>query len=186
VAAYAVHQLRYVLTYGARSPTALAVQGHGYLETITPYVGLLVVLWFGSFVWSLVSSAAGRLESAPQRSFAAPFLGTWATLVAIYILQEELEGVFAAGHPSGVGGAFGHGGWWAIPVAALAALIVVLVARLASASVELVASSGRGRAVVPACAPLDLPVTATIRRRSPLAGCTAGRAPPRSLLLGPA
>ena len=185
VAAFVVHQLRYALAYGASMRVALATQGHSYLETITPYVGLLAVLWFGSFVRSLVGAAAGRRESAAQRSFAAQFLVMWTTLVAVYVLQEALEGVFAEGHPSGVGSAFGHGGWWAIPVAGVAALVVAVVVRLASATVDLVASSAGSRAVVPAWAPIVLPAAATIVRRSPLAGCTAGRAPPRSSLLGP-
>jgi hypothetical protein len=185
VAAFAVHQLRYTLAYGGRSRASLSVQGHGYLETIAPYIGLLALLWFGSFVWSLVGATAGRRESVPQRTLAAQYLGTWIALVAVYVLQETLEGVFAEGHPSGVGSAFGHGGWWAIPVAGVAALVVVVVVRLASATVDLVASYDGRRAVVPAYALLVLPAAATIGRRSPLAGCTAGRAPPGSSLLGP-
>ena len=185
LAAFAVHQLRYALAYGASMRVALATQGHSYLETITPYVGLLAVLWFGSFVRSLVGAAVGRRESAPQRSFAAQFLISWTTLVTVYALQEALEGVFAEGHPSGLGSAFGHCGWWAIPVAGVAALVVAVVVRLASATVDLVASSAGRRAVATAWAPFLLLVAVTIGRRSPLAGRTAGRAPPRSLLLGP-
>jgi hypothetical protein len=47
-----------------------------------------------------------------------------ACLVAIYVCQELLEGLFATGHPAGVAGIFGYGGWWSIPAAVLVGLVL--------------------------------------------------------------
>ena len=40
--AFAVHQLRYLLAYGHRAGNELAAQGHSYLDSIVPWIVLLV------------------------------------------------------------------------------------------------------------------------------------------------
>ncbi len=70
VAAFAVHQLRYELAYGSHSSAALAAQGHGYLDSMAPWLGVLVALGFGSFLTRLARAAGGRTELRPRRSFA--------------------------------------------------------------------------------------------------------------------
>jgi hypothetical protein len=176
-AAYAVHQLRFELGYGAGSNAALAAQGHGYLDSLAPWVGILLALGLGSFLARLVRAAAGAPDTAPRRSFLKLAAVAWALLFAAYGVQEWLEGVFAAGHPAGLEGVFGHGGWWAVPLSGLAALVVAALLRLAETVVEAVTPATRP--LFPhAGAPLLRPVAATVPAISPLARRLAGRAPP--------
>jgi hypothetical protein len=176
-AAYAVHQVRFELGYGAGSNAALAAQGHGYLDSLAPWVGILLALGLGSFLARLVRASRGAPDAAPRRSFAKLAGVAWALLLAAYVVQEWLEGVFAAGHPSGFEGVFGHGGWWAVPLSGVAALAVAALLRLAETVVEAVTPVGRP--VFPhAGAPLLRPVAATVPAISPLARRLAGRAPP--------
>jgi hypothetical protein len=176
-AAYAVHQLRFELGYGSASNAALAAQGHGYLDSLAPWVGILLALGFGSFLVRLVRASAGTGAVAPRRSLAKLAGVAWVLLFAAYVVQEWLEGVFAAGHPSGFAGVFGHGGWWAVPLSGIAALLVAALLRLAEAAVEAVSPDPR-RLFTYGDGPLLRPVPATVAARSPLARRLAGRAPP--------
>ena len=176
-AAYAVHQLRYELGYGSGSSSALAAQGHGYLDSLAPWIAVLLALGLGSFLARLARAAGGRAEAGPRRPFASLAAVAWALLFLAYAVQEWLEGIFAAGHPAGLAGIFGHGGWWAIPLSALAALLVAAALRLAGVAVEAVARLAARR--VPAGpAPVLRPLPVTAAARSPLARRLAGRAPP--------
>ena len=180
-AAYAVHQLRFEFGYGAGSNAALAAQGHGYLDSLAPWVGMLLALGFGSFLARLVRAAAGAPDGAQRRSIATLAVVAWSLLLAAYVVQEWLEGVFLAGHPSGFEGVFGHGGWWAVPLSGLAALAVAALLRLAETVVE--AATPVTRPLFPhADAPLLRPVPATVPAISPLARRLAGRAPPGTAL----
>jgi len=179
-AAFAVHQLRYELAYGSQARQALAAQGHGYLDSLAPWVAALVALALGSYVVRLARAASGELQPQPRRAFARLWLTTSAGLLAVYAGQEALEGVFAAGHPGGLEGVFGHGGWWAVVLSLTFGLAVALILRLASAVVDLAA-----RAPAVALAPSlrgPSPLRIVSRRRSVLAGLSAGRAPPKPCL----
>jgi hypothetical protein len=176
-AAYAVHQLRFELGYGSGSTAALAAQGHGYLDSLAPWVGVLLALGLGSYLMRVVRSAAGAPGGGSGRSFARLAGVAWLLLLVAYVVQEWLEGLFAAGHPSGFGGVFGHGGWWAVPLSALAALAVAALLRLAAAVVRAVAPGSRTRYTHPG-APLLRPLAAVVPSISPLALRSAGRAPP--------
>jgi hypothetical protein len=176
-AAYAVHQLRFELGYGAGSNAALAAQGHGYLDSLAPWVGILLALGLGAFLARLVRAAAGAPDAAPRRSFARLAAVAWALLLAAYGVQEWLEGAFAAGHPAGLEGVLGHGGWWAVPLSGLAALVVAALLRFAEAVVEAVTPVTRPLVAHPG-APLLRPIAATVPAISPLARRLAGRAPP--------
>jgi hypothetical protein len=176
-AAYAVHQLRFELGYGSGSNAALAAQGHGYLDSLAPWVGILLALALGSFLARLVRVAAGNGDATPRRTLAKLAAVAWALLLAAYVVQEWLEGVFAAGHPAGFAGVFGHGGWWAVPLSGLAALAVAALLRLAEVVVDAVTPSAQpGFPHVQA--PLLRPAPVAVRARSPLARRHAGRAPP--------
>jgi hypothetical protein len=180
-AAYAVHQLRFELGYGAGSNAALAAQGHGYLDSLAPWVGILLAIGLGTFLARLVRAAAGAFDGAQRRSFAKLAAVAWALLLAAYAVQEWLEGVFAAGHPSGLEGVFGDGGLWAVPLSGLAALAVAALLRLAETVVEAVTPVSRP--LFPhAGAPLLRPAAATVPTISPLARRLAGRAPPGTAL----
>src|SRR5580765_128817 len=174
--AFAVHQLRYELGYGSRSGAALAAQGHGYQNSLAPWVVLLLAVAAGTFLARVARAATGRAETR-RRSFAALFGFAWALLLAVYCLQEWLEGVFALGHPAGLAGIVGHGGWWAVPLSAAAAAVVALLLLVGEAVVEVVARPATARP-----APVGLlfqrPLFVVPVRLSPLAGRVAGRAPP--------
>jgi hypothetical protein len=58
---------------------------------------------------------------------AALWLVCAATVVAIFVAQELLEGLLATGHPAGLTGIFGYGGWWAIPATVAVGLVVAVV-----------------------------------------------------------
>src|SRR5215472_2569812 len=95
-AAYAVHQLRFELGYGSGSGAALAAQGHGYLDSLAPWLGILLALGFGSFLARLMRAAGGGRDASPRRSLAKLAAVAWGLLFAAYSVQEWLEGVFAA------------------------------------------------------------------------------------------
>jgi hypothetical protein len=177
-AAYAVHQGRYELAYGSQASQALAAQGHGYLDSLAPWLALLLALGLGTFLARVARAASGRGDERPRRSFTGLWLLTWASLIVAYSTQEWLEGMFAAGHPGGLEGIFGHGGWWAVILSALAGLVVAALLRAASAVVTAVSRVGIGRtAALPAASPQRAAQGFRVRR-TPLADRSAGRAPP--------
>ena len=104
-----------------------------------------------------------------------------AGLLAVYTAQEFLEGVFVMGHPAGLVGIFGYGGWWAIPAALGVGL--VLAAAFQGARWVLRETARRharvaalpARATVLARAPRDV----LLPRAAALAGGCSGRGPPR-------
>jgi hypothetical protein len=178
VAAFGVHQLRYELAYGSHSGAALAAQGHGYLDSFAPWLGVLVALGLGSFVTRLARAAGGRSDERPRRSFAALAGLASLALLVTYSTQEWLEGMFAVGHPSGVEGVFGHGGYWAVPLSVLAGVVVAALLRFAAAAVEAVARLTSGRSVAGLAFASLRPTAFSAVRVSPLARRSAGRAPP--------
>lgn len=174
-AALVVHQARYSLAYGARANSELSAQGHSYLHSVVPWavlaLGLAATSWLRKVALAYRSGTTGA-RIAPLRLWAV----TTATLVAVYAVQETLEGFVASGHPAGVGGVVGQGGWWALPVAALAAVAVVALLRLGEIVVRIAArvparSTAEPPFVFPGSAEL---VPVRIRARS-----ASGRAPPR-------
>jgi hypothetical protein len=177
-AAFGVHQLRYTLAYGSRADSVLAAQGHSYLDSLAPWLVLLLALGAGSLLVRVAVSAASGGPDRRRRSFAALWALASASLVAIYVVQELLEGVFAVGHASGFAGVFGNGGWWALVVAPLLGALLAALLRVASRVVSL------ARRLAPRSASLGLPPRVLRAQgrsagpRSPLALAAAGRAPP--------
>jgi hypothetical protein len=123
--AFAVHQLRYWLAFGSHAGAELADQGHSYLHSVVPWIVLLIGLSLGTFLLALGRALGGRC-TVPRYtlSFAALWLLCAACLVAVYTTQEFLEGLLATGHPGGIAGIFGYGGWWSIPAALAVGLIL--------------------------------------------------------------
>ncbi len=179
-AALAVHQLRYWLAFGPHAGVELQRQGHAYLGSLAPWIILLLAVAAGTFMRGLGRAFAG--ERSPVRyslSFVALWLVCSACLVAIYVCQELLEGAFAAGHPIGLAGAFGWGGWWAVPAALCVGLVLAALFHGARWVLEEVAArrrGGRSRAGFLPNAPrprqIFLPILA------PLADGWSGRGPP--------
>jgi ABC-type xylose transport system permease subunit len=124
-AAFAVHQLRYLLAFGGQAGVELQRTGHSYLNSLVPWIVLLLALVVGGFLRELGRVFAGH-TSVPRYtvSLAGMWLACTGCLVAIFCCQEFLEGLFAAGHPAGLAGIFGYGGWWAIPAAACVGLVL--------------------------------------------------------------
>ncbi len=167
-AALLVHQLRYSLTYGAQASNELADTGHAYLGTAVPWIVMLTAAGVGTF--------AVRRRVGEHRSLVERWLGASAALVVLFALQETLEGLFATGHPGGFAGVFGHGGWWAIPVALVVGLVLALVLRVADA----LARRADAPPVVQGLVDALLPAIVDPLRARPLATSAAGRAPPHS------
>jgi hypothetical protein len=181
-AALLVHQLRFVLAFGSGASAELARQGHSYLHSLVPWIVLLIGVTVGGFLWALGRALQGQ-RSVPRYtlSLAALWLVCAVSLVGIYVAQEFLEGLFATGHPAGLAGIFGYGGWWSIPAAVCVAL--VLAALLHGARWVLDEVAERRRRVVPVARPrparLPRPRVAWPPLRSPLADGWSGRGPPR-------
>jgi hypothetical protein len=183
-AAFAVHQLRYKLAFGASASHALAAQGHAYLASLTPWIVLLATLSVGATLGGL----AQRWASGVARPGRAAGLGVWLAaalaLLAIYGGQELLEGLLATGHPGGIAGVLGDGGWWAVPLALLIGGVLALALRGAETAERMLAAAPAGGSLRLSARALDaLPLRPASQPLlvlpAPLARAAAGRAPPR-------
>lgn len=178
--AYAVHQLRYFASFGSHADEALHHHGHGYLSAIAPIVTLVVAAAIGWLLWSAMRPAR---SDVPQVRFRRAWALSTVCLISVYTVQELLEGQFSHGHPAGLAGVFGQGGWMAVPLAVVVGVAVAVVLRISHAveraAPPLLLAAPRvdawqpGIVVVPAV-PLPRPTL------SPLALRRAGRAPPRA------
>jgi hypothetical protein len=180
-AALAVHQLRYWLAFGSNTSSELARQGHSYLHSVVPWIVLLIAISVGVFLRAVGRALGGRC-SLPRYtlSLTALWLLCAACLVGIYVCQEFLEGLFATGHPGGLAGIFGYGGWWSVPAALAVGLVLAaifhgarwLLRELALRHVRGAAVRRRRAAVLP---PRNVPRPPTV----PVAAGWSGRGPPR-------
>ena len=181
-AAFAVHQLRFMLAYGAGASAALQRTGHSYLHSVVPWLVALIALTLGWFLRGVGRALSGH--RSPGRyaiSLSALWLLCTVALVAIYGTQEFLEGLFATGHPAGLAGIFGYGGWWAVFVSACVGLVLASVCHGAVLAIDTIAkrcagsepSARRARIVIGRVEDARRP------RLAPLAGGWSGRGPPR-------
>lgn len=185
--ALAVHQLRYQVAFGEHAHEELAEQGHGYLGSVTPVLGLVAAAALGMFLRRLVLAWRSGEADEDRRVRA---LALWPAvsfgLVAIFVGQELLEGLLASGHPGGLHGVFGHGGWMAVPNAIAFGGLIALAIGGARRAVRFVASRSPQRRRIggsdPAPARLA-PARVDLPRVAPLATASAGRAPPSALAL---
>ena len=182
VAALLVHQLRYVLAFGGQAGVELARQGHAYLHSLVPWIVLLVGVAVGAFLWALGRTLGGQRSLS---RYAFSLAGLWIVcsgcLVAIYVVQELLEGLFATGHPLGLVGIFGYGGWWAVPVAVCVGLVLATIFHGARWVLDEIA--GRRRLHARPRSARRGPVLrwrdAVLPALAPLADGWSGRGPPR-------
>jgi len=180
-AAFAVHQLRYVLAFGTNAGLELQRQGHSYLHSFVPWIVVLIALVAGGFLRSLGKAFAGHTSlSRFSLSFSALWLVCSAALVGIYVGQELLEGFVLTGHPAGLVGVFGYGGWWSIPVALCVGLVLAAVFHGARWVLDAVARRHGARRLVRNDAVTAIRATrdALLPRLAPLAGGCSGRGPP--------
>jgi hypothetical protein len=179
-AAFAVHQLRFMLAYGGHAGVVLQRTGHSYLTSLAPWMGLLIAAACGGFLWRLGRALSGQ-RSLPRYtlSLAGLSLACSSALVAIYVSQEWLEGLLATGHPAGLTGIFGYGGWWAIPAAICVGLMLAAVYHGARWVLHEVANRARMLCVAPVrtISP-PRPLVVALPRLMPLAGGWSGRGPP--------
>jgi hypothetical protein len=182
IAAFAVHQLRYLLAFGSGAGAELQRQGHSYLHSVVPWLILGVGLSAGALLASLGRALSGQ-TSVPR--YGLSLIGLWLTcsmcLLMIYASQEFLEGLFATGHPAGVAGVFGYGGWWAIPAALCVGLVLASLLHGARWLVHEVASrrTPRPRVGTARGTRVPRPIDVLLARRAPLALGWCGRGPPR-------
>ena len=180
-AALLVHQLRFMLAFGGHAGAQLAMQGHSYLRSWAPWIAMTIAVAVGGFLWAL-GRALGGQRSAPR--YALSLLALWlvcaACLVAIYVTQEFMEGLFATGHPAGLVGIFGYGGWWSIPAALAVGLVLATIFHGARWVLDEIASRAHRALTCRAVRPVAprLPRDAWLPRVSPLAEGWSGRGPP--------
>jgi hypothetical protein len=184
LAALGVHWLRYRLAFAAVADHELVTQGHQYLSPLVPIVVLSAALVAAEVTVRL--TRARRSQDANERG--PRFLGLAATvaaaLVLIYPGQELLEGVCATGHPGGVIGVFGEGGWWAVPVALVFGVTIAALLWVADAAVSLVARTrSRAPSHTDDGTPEPEPAAVFLPSPSPLASAAPGRAPPLRVAL---
>jgi hypothetical protein len=180
LAALAVHDLRYRLAYGGDAGHELARQGHAYLGIAKPLVGVLCALLAAELVARL--ARAWRIGEAAEQNWSRSRLWALATaaLVAVFFGQELLEGAIFAGHPAGLAGVLGAGGWLALPLSFVAGGVLILfLAGARAAARALTARHRRSASRRPFSGGRRPPVAVAARRSPPLASAAAGRAPPR-------
>ncbi len=179
-AAFALHQLRFLIAYQGAAHHELARQGHGYLRVLVALVPAVLVLTALHFAGSLAAARRGAGAEAPSPRVRVLWPVTSVGLLALYAAQESLEGFVEAGHPVGLGGVLGQGGWIAVPLAVVLGLIVAVLLRGAAALVGYVAArAARGAPRRPARSLLRLHRVSR-GPLGPLACHLAGRGPPTS------
>jgi len=183
-AVLSVHQLRYLLAFGGGTGQELEKEGHQYLSALAAPIAMLVAIVVGLFVARLASAwrAGEGEEGAPPRSFMRLALLIGAALLALYSCQELLEGMLSTGHPAGLDGVFGGGGWWAVPLSLAGGLVIAAALRGAHSALRWAAARHRRpQASHGRPAPAPRPRRLALPRPVPLAGAAAGRAPPLAL-----
>jgi hypothetical protein len=165
--AFGVHQVRFAL-----SPAqGAALHAHGYLA---PLGAVLVGLLLFALAAALARIARGVVDEAPR--LRRLWVGTSASLVAVYCVQESIEGMLTHGSPFGM---FERGGWVALPLALLVGLAIALVMRGAAAAGAVVAAARRPHVISIPLAPFDALLEPwTPRRSSAAARHLAARGPP--------
>jgi hypothetical protein len=181
---------------GAKLAEALRTAGHAYwpaASTALILVAVGVVGWWTVRLARLQRRArAVDGPSLPAQPFAwrGRFVRLWPRLflvvAASFVVQENVEHLFAHEHLPGVGALVGPLYPLALPViAAITGVAAALVALIRQHEAGLILRIASGRLVLPRPArrrPLR-PDRGSILRRDPLARLRSGRAPPQPLLL---
>jgi hypothetical protein len=175
-----VHELRYVAAYGGSAGEALAEQGHSYTPLLEALVAILLVVALVRFALTIWHARDGVVREDRPPTFLSLWLWASLALATVYTLQEGFEGAFAPGHPSGLIGVYGHGGWTALIFSLAVGAVIAALTRLAHGAIEHVAAGAAARRQSTGQARLSwsVPVTPPGRRLDVLAWNLAGRAPP--------
>ena len=172
VGAFGLHQLRYLIAAGGTA----SAEEHRYMADLLPP---LAVLALAALLATLLRGTEGASASrVPLARRMAVFAGA---LLAIYIGQELLEGLLAAGHAASLTALVSAGGWIALPLAVAIGALAALLAR-ALESVEGVISRVHSkrplRSRAPAVRGRARAAHGVSRLASPLAFGLARRPPP--------
>ncbi|HKH41631.1 MAG TPA: hypothetical protein VKA41_07215 [Solirubrobacterales bacterium] len=172
VGAFALHQLRYLLTLG--SSAELAEAGHRYMTDLLPAVAVLVL---AGGVATLIRGTEGALPARPPLGRRIAVFA--AALLAIYVGQESLVAILAAGHPASPV-MLAAGGWIALPLAvgtgALSVLLATALERVERAIA--IVHGERVRSRPPAVRGRAFPARVLSLLSAPLAFGLARRPPP--------
>jgi hypothetical protein len=178
VGSLVVHNLRYLAGFGDNVVEALASQGHSYMPAIEATALILCLVALARFVRSLARAKRGLAPEKAPPTLTRLWLSSSVALTSIYVAQEGLEGAFSPGHPSGLIGVFGHGGWTALLFAAAIGLYVALLLRGAHRVVVWVATRARRQRFPILRSVLPRRRNADPARLGVVAANLAGRAPP--------
>ena len=177
IGALAVHELRFLLGYGADH--LAQGPGHGYLEFVIP----AVIGYFGLLSAYLLRTLIARPEVVPSRRLR--LLNTWLLgallLVAIFVAQELIEQALAGDHAP-VSALVPGGGWVVVPLSLAASLVITLL--LVGARAVLRAAGTRKRRQDPprTAPPARLAPSQVMLPRLTVAGTHGAlRGPPRPL-----
>lgn len=185
--AFVVHELRYQLAFGSSASRELGDRGHGYLHELTPLIAVAVALGVGGLIVRLARAwGSGEVARASGGGLVGLCALASVGLFSIYVGQESLEGLLATGHPEGLAGILGDGGLWTLPASIAIGCLLGLLVRGGEALVARVARLRRQRPRIAAARAPKLavrPECVALPRLAPLAGMSAGRAPPAPVAL---
>jgi hypothetical protein len=170
VAAFALHELRYVLAPAQE----VATSGHAYVPLVACLVVLLFAIAAGELALGLARARDDGTAEAEPRAFQAIWVVASAGLVAIFAAQELTEAALAGGP---VTDPFAGGGLWALPLALLLGGLVAWTLRWAGGAVLTAARRRRRLPRRPGVAG-RLPWRPLRPAASVLGRHLAGRAPP--------
>jgi hypothetical protein len=174
--AFALHQLRYLIAFWGSSSGELAQQGHRYMSELLPPLAVLVL---AGAIATLIRGSEG---ASPTRTPLARRIAVFAAaLLAIYVGQECIEGILAAGHPAGPSAVLAHGGWIALPLAVAIGALSALLARFLEGverAIAVVHARRSPRSRAPAARGRALPARRLLLPSTPLAFGLARRPPP--------
>ena len=175
--ALGLHELRYLIGYGGDAGHALAEQGHGYLDGVTAVVALTLVAALAALVAALVRGPGAAQR--PPRRWRVRWLACSGALLAVFTLQELVEGGLSPGHPAGLAGVAGGGGWIAVPLAlAIGAVVAALLRGAEAVIARFAVPLRRPRLRAPRSALPRAPLQVGPRALALLATSGAPRAPP--------
>jgi hypothetical protein len=176
VGAFALHQLRYLIAFAGSSSAELSQHGHRYMsELLAPLAVLVLAAVLATLIRGTEAASPTR---APLGRRMAVFTGA---LLAIFVGQELLEGLFATGHAGGPAAVFADGGWIALPLAVAIGSLAALVAHLLEGVERVIAMVHTGRRLrsrAPAVRGRALPARGISLLAAPLAFGLARRPPP--------
>jgi hypothetical protein len=171
-----LHELSYWLIDGV---SGVGGHAHSYMPLAAGLVTVLLLLACGGFTRTLVRAMRGIEDDGDPPAFRVLWPLLAAALLAVFSLQEWVEGWVTPGHPSGIGHVAAHVGPGGLLIAVAIAGLIALLLRGARSAVAALARrhlAPRPRRAPLRTAPARQPFF--ISRLDVLAGKLAGRAPP--------